>query len=440
MGFRALKDDFNEILSLDFDQVEWGNLKKNDLFKKNIKMTCCDSRAIMKTSHLGLQFFSHHAKKNCNFKPESIEHLMLKKYVYEILNNLGYKADIEKNIYINDIQRRPDVLLEINDLKIAFEIQNTKQNLALIKQRSKEYVRNNMIVVWLNLFDCTGYNLSRFNINNDNIFIYDVKKREGNYILQDSLSYSKFDLKDFLQLKIEETLQTTNDINLEENFEQLISYKNNDVYILYNFIIIENIVIIPQEDRIRRYKDEERSLTFFVKLLKGFTFSIESFPVLVEKSNITSGLYIHNQNNSIDYNLKTNNKQNIEIEKKYHILNNAPINEYNIDEYRKYYITKVVEILENIGWAYSIDKIILDKYQIDIFAEHKKNKLAFLTLFYSDPDIEKTVNFSKGKGINVVVLDFEGKYKYESTITIDCSKPKEFNNELEDIMYKFCPF
>lgn len=286
MGFRALKDNIVEVLSLDFEHEEWENLKKNDIYKKNLKMTCYDSRAIMKTSHLGLQFFSHHAKKNCNFKPESIEHLMLKKYVYEILKNLGYKADIEKNIFINDVERRPDVLLEINDLKIVFEIQATKQNVALIKQRSKKYVKNNMIVVWLNLFDCTGYNLSRFNINNDNIFIYDVKKREEGYILQDNLTYSKFDLKDFLQLKIEETLQTTNDINLEENFEQLISYKNNDVYILYNFIVIENIVVIPQEDRIRRYKDEERSLTFFVKLLKGFTFSIESFPVLVEKSNI----------------------------------------------------------------------------------------------------------------------------------------------------------
>lgn len=440
MGFRALKDNFNEILSLDFDQDEWKNLKKNDTYKKNLKMTCCDSRAIMKTSHLGLQFFSHHAKKNCNFKPESIEHLMLKKYVYETLKEFGYKADIEKNIYIDDIQRRPDVLLEINDLKIAFEIQNTKQNLVLIKQRSEEYTNNNMIVVWLNLFDCTGYALSRFNINNDNIFIYDVKKREENYILQDSLTHSIFDLKDFLQLKIEETLQTINDINLEEKFEQLISYKNNDVYILHNFIIIDNVVVIPHEDRIKRYKDKERNLILFVKLLKGFTFSTESFPILVEKSNITSGLYIYNQNNFIDYNLKTNNKQNIEIEKKYHILNNAPINEYNIDKYRKYYITKVVEILENMGWAYYINKIIFDKYQIDIFAEHKKNKLAFLTLFYSDPDIEKTVNFSKEKGINVIVLDFEGKYKYKSTSTIDCSKPKEFDNVLEDIMYKFCPF
>lgn len=168
-----------------------------------------------------------------------------------------------------------------------------------------------MIVVWLNLFDCTGYSLSRFNINNDNIFIYDVKKREKSYILQDNLTYSKFDLKDFLQLKIEETLEITSDIDLEEKFEQLISYKSNDEYFLYNYILIDNINIIPCKDRIKRDKDKDINFTLFVKLLKCFTFTTEAFPMLVEKSSITSGLYIYNRNNPIDYNLKTNNKQNI---------------------------------------------------------------------------------------------------------------------------------
>lgn len=439
MGFRAINDKNDEILSLDFNQSEWENLKKDISYKKSLKMTCCNSRAVMKTSHLGLQFFSHHAKKNCNFKPESIEHLMLKKYVYEILKNLGYKAEIEKNIFIDDIQRRPDVLLEINDLKIVFEIQNTKQDLALIKYRSKDYVKNNMIVVWLNLFDCTGYNLSRFNINNDNIFIYDVKKREENYILHDSLSCLKFDLKDFLQLKIEETLQTTNDINLEENFEQLISYKSDDVYILYSFIVIKNIVVIPEEDRIRRYKDEERSLTFFAKLLKGFTFSIESFPILVEKSNVTSGLYVYQKKNIINHTPISKNKQYLEIEKKYHIIDNAPINEYNMEEYRKYYIEKVVIKLKDMGFDFSLNKIIQNKYQIDIYAEHKKNRLAFLTMFYRDPDINKTLFFLIDKGVNVFILDFNGTHKYNTT-TINCHEAENFDNTLDDIMYKFCPF
>jgi hypothetical protein len=297
-----------------------------------------------------------------------------------------------------------------------------------------------MIVVWLNLFDCTGYNLSRFNINNDNIFIYDVKKREESYILHDSLTCLKFDLKNFLQLKIEETLQTTNDINLEEKFEQLISYKSNDEYFLYNYILIDNINIIPCKDRIKRDKDRDINFTLFVKLLKGFTFTTEALPILVEKSSITSGLYIYNRNNPIDYNLKTNNKQNIEIEKKYHITNNAPIDEYNIDEYRKLYITKVVEMLENMGWDCFTNKIVLDKYQIDIYAEYEKNKLAFLTMFYSDPDIEKTVIFLKEKGVSIIILNFDGKYKYESILTIDCNKLNEFDNVLEDIIYEFCPF
>ncbi len=186
MGFRAIKDD-TELISLNFSFNDWEKLKKDISFKNTLKMTCCDSKAIMKTSKLGLQFFSHHVKKNCNSKPESIDHLMLKKYVYEALIHLGYKADIEKNIYINNTQRRPDVLVEINDLKIVFEIQNTKQDLSLIKQRSLDYVNNNMIVVWLNLFDCSGYTLTRFNVNYDNMFVYDIKKIENSYIVDDNL-------------------------------------------------------------------------------------------------------------------------------------------------------------------------------------------------------------------------------------------------------------
>lgn len=50
-----------------------------------------------------------------------------------------------------------------------------------------EYVSNNIIVVWLNLFDCTGYSFTRFNIKNDNAFAYEVKKAEDKYIIEDNL-------------------------------------------------------------------------------------------------------------------------------------------------------------------------------------------------------------------------------------------------------------
>ena len=82
MGFRAIKDD-TELISLNFSFNDWEKLKKDISFKNNLKMICCDSKAIMKTSKYDLQFFSHHVKRNCNSVHESIDHLMLKKYVYE---------------------------------------------------------------------------------------------------------------------------------------------------------------------------------------------------------------------------------------------------------------------------------------------------------------------------------------------------------------------
>jgi len=448
MGFRALQDNNEEILSLDFDQLEWEKLKKKDSFKQTLKMICCDSKAVMKTSKLGLQFFSHLPKKGCDFKPETIDHLMLKKYVYMTLKEMGYKTEIEKNLFIDEVQRRPDVLLEINDLKIVFEIQNTKQSLALIKHRSEKYVDNNMIVVWLNLFNCADYDLSSFSIGNDNVFIYDINKKENNYIIEDSLTSKKYDLKEFLQLKIKQTLQTFKDINLNE--ETLILYKTADEYFLHNTLFIDETIVIPKITKIKRDEIKDKNFNLPLKLIKGFSLAKKTLNIFIEKTEILSERYISKRNNSImndykyavEYNILRNKKKELEaIEaKKYRISNNHSINEYNIEEYRKQYIDKVTGLLKNMGFNFYLDKIILDRYQIDIYAEHKKNKLAFLTMFYSDPDISKTIYYLRDRGVEVIVLDFDGTYKYNIVTTIDCNDSKTFDNKLEDIMYNFCPF
>ncbi len=430
MGFRAIKDD-TELISLNFSFNDWEKLKKDISFKNNLKMICCDSKAIMKTSKYDLQFFSHHVKRNCNSVHESIDHLMLKKYVYETLIQLGYKAYIEKNININNTQRRPDILVEINDLKIVFEIQNTKHDLDLIKQRSLDYVNNNMIVVWLNLFDCTIYNLTRFNVKNDNMFVYDIKKIENSYIVDDNLINKRFNLKDFIELKINESFIYHDDLNLDEKFRMLLSYNNEKIYFLNDFTKIDNYIVIPKEKRIYRHKNRESNFTLELKLIKGFSLRTKEISILVQKSALISGMYAYSNQKILDKK---------EIPEKYFIPNIEPISEYNLEEYRGYFIGKVVYILKNMGWNYVINKTLENRFQIDIFAECNGNKLAFLTLFYSDPDIQKTINFSKENNMQVIVLNFEGNYTYNTATSIDCKKFKGFDNSIEIIIDKYCPF
>ena len=430
MGFRAIKDD-TELISLNFSFNDWEKLKKDISFKNNLKMICCDSKAIMKTSKYDLQFFSHHVKRNCNSVHESIDHLMLKKYVYETLIQLGYKAYIEKNININNTQRRPDILVEINDLKIVFEIQNTKHDLDLIKQRSLDYVNNNMIVVWLNLFDCTIYNLTRFNVKNDNMFVYDIKKIENSYIVDDNLINKRFNLKDFIELKINESFIYHDDLNLDEKFRMLLSYNNEKIYFLNDFTKIDNYIVIPKEKRIYRHKNRESNFTLELKLIKGFSLRTKEISILVQKSALISGMYAYSNQKILDKK---------EIPEKYFIPNIEPISEYNLEEYRGYFIGKVVYILKNMGWNYVINKTLENRFQIDIFAECNGSKLAFLTLFYSDPDIQKTINFSKENNMQVIVLNFEGNYTYNTATSIDCKKFKGFDNSIEIIIDKYCPF
>lgn len=52
----------------------------------------------------------------------------------------------------------------------------------------------------------------------------------------------------------------------------------------------------------------------------------------------------------------------------------------------------------------------------------------------------KTIYYLRDRGVNVIVLDFDGRYKYNNINTINCNDFKAFDNKLEDIMYNFCPF
>ena len=75
MGLKALKDNI-EYISFTIKEDDWFLVKKDDEFKSNLIMPCCNERAIMKNSSLGLQYFSHYRKGSCTYTGESIEHLM----------------------------------------------------------------------------------------------------------------------------------------------------------------------------------------------------------------------------------------------------------------------------------------------------------------------------------------------------------------------------
>lgn len=191
MGFKAIKEE-QEYLSFQIEAPLWSNLKKDKQFKSNLYMSCCKTKAIMKNSSLGLQYFAHHKKGECIHEGESMKHMILKKELYETLLNNNYKVEIEKQLLFDNYTVRPDVYLQIDDINIAFEIQVTSQSIEQMLYRSKKYNDNGIYVIWLNLFNNRTYTYMdiHFNYKNPLIKTYSVDERFLNETREFSINNS----------------------------------------------------------------------------------------------------------------------------------------------------------------------------------------------------------------------------------------------------------
>lgn len=126
-----------------FNEEAWNDLKKNYVVG-NLKMICCDSNAIPKTSINFKKFFAHQ-NDECKTAPETIWHKTTKRIIIDELLNQGYVANEEQK----GDKWIADVYLEINDRKIAFEIQQSPQTLTTYLERQNKYRETQIETYWL---------------------------------------------------------------------------------------------------------------------------------------------------------------------------------------------------------------------------------------------------------------------------------------------------
>lgn len=287
MGFKAIKDA-QEYLSFQIDALQWRNLKKDRQFKSNLYMSCCKTKAIMKNSSLGLQYFAHHKKGECVHEGESPKHRILKKELYEILLNNNYKVEIEKQLLFDDYSVRPDIYLQMDDISIAFEIQVTSQSMEQMLYRSKKYNDNGIYVVWLNLFNNRTYSYidTHFNYKNPLIKIYRVDDKR---FLNDTYEFriNNSDLFSFILQNLE--LSIAKDIDVE-NEKDLFLYDKDDLYYYVDRDVVINDyrMIIDQNwhcysNRIERKKNDYIQI-IKGNYLKGFILKNFSLKYYIEKS------------------------------------------------------------------------------------------------------------------------------------------------------------
>lgn len=153
-----------------FTDESWSALKSNYEIGE-LKMICCDSNAIPKTSIKFKKFFAHQ-KDECNTAPETLWHKTSKKIIVEELAKIGYEAREEKfgNKWI------ADVYVEIDGRKIVFEIQHSPQTLTKYLERQNKYLESNIESYWL-LYQPRYKTLKKAILNK-------LKKKYGNELLE----------------------------------------------------------------------------------------------------------------------------------------------------------------------------------------------------------------------------------------------------------------
>ena len=109
-------------------------------------MTCCNAPGHMKRNSYGTQFFAHNSLGNCNYQPESTEHLFLKDKIARMCKEKGYD--------VVDVERRgsnwiADVYVEHKRKKYVFEVQLSKITFGILKERSEKYIRDGIQPVWI---------------------------------------------------------------------------------------------------------------------------------------------------------------------------------------------------------------------------------------------------------------------------------------------------
>lgn len=171
MPLRAISDGKDFIAPLLNDE-EWA-LLRSQVQDRTIKLTmpCCGAKCFLRENQLGTRHFVHTTAGNCDWKPETIDHIEIKSHIAIACAKAGWRVKTEARraellelmggkslssaipeLTVSDwradaLAWMPDKALPIQ--KLAFEIQWSKQNLAVTRERQAKYSADGIQCFWL---------------------------------------------------------------------------------------------------------------------------------------------------------------------------------------------------------------------------------------------------------------------------------------------------
>lgn len=151
MSYWAKRDDGELVISQDFLAPDW-KIEKERSRRGEVTYTCPDCGEHLHLVTIGYpgrwtQFFRHDPDSTCEREnnPESLDHIRLKKAVFDICRDFGWQTDVE----VAGPGYIADVLAWSGDRRFAFEIQLSPQSGEVLADRSEKYRAAGITPVWL---------------------------------------------------------------------------------------------------------------------------------------------------------------------------------------------------------------------------------------------------------------------------------------------------
>lgn len=125
----------------------WDSVRRN-YRDMGLVMQCCSRLAIPKVSPLGTRFFAHKpdpSSRTCQAARESPEHLRLKWLIAKAAQDAGWTSITEATFE----RFRTDVLCSRSNVRVAFEVQLSRQRDIDFAKRQGQRAESNIRTLWL---------------------------------------------------------------------------------------------------------------------------------------------------------------------------------------------------------------------------------------------------------------------------------------------------
>jgi len=130
--------------------LEWAALTTANRRDRHLRMHCCGSPVVLKTSRLGTRFFAHQALGGCASGDESPEHLHLKTLAIAAARAAGWTAEAEvAGCTPGGEPWRADVLATRGRHRVAVEVQWSGQADDETARRQARYAASGVRALWL---------------------------------------------------------------------------------------------------------------------------------------------------------------------------------------------------------------------------------------------------------------------------------------------------